>query len=343
VTDTGPGIAPEQQALLFHPFSQVDDTPTRRHGGSGLGLSIVARLAQLLGGEVGVDSRPGGGSRFWFQVPVQPLPTDGGTPPPATIGVPLPVPVPGAGERRAPAEVADMAPATAWRFAGRVLMAEDDPANREFLTRALERMGLTVQPTVDGEEALRALEEAGSFDAVLLDVRMPGIDGMEVARRIRQRESREGLARCPVVAVTANAFEEDRRACLDAGMDAVLAKPVLIAELGTTLARWLPGSTNVPPAPQLPAGLPSRTSDEAPISPLPRGLLDEQVAQLQSLIGRRLFDAIGAVESLREAVRGSALEAGLDPVATALEVLDFDLADRALSQWRLRIDPILSG
>jgi PleD family two-component response regulator len=185
------------------------------------------------------------------------------------------------------------------------------------------------------------LTAGAAFDAVLLDIRMPGIDGMELARRIRQREARDGLPRCPVVAVTANAFEEDRRACLDAGMDEVLAKPVLIADLGQVLARWLPAtSTGATPDP---AGSAPTADAAGARTGISRARLDELVDQLQSLIARRLFDAIAALESLREAVRGSTIEVGLDPVATALEALDFARADRALSAWRLQLGPASPG
>jgi signal transduction histidine kinase/DNA-binding NarL/FixJ family response regulator len=333
VSDTGMGIAPEQQASLFQPFSQVDDSPTRRHGGTGLGLSIVARIAQLLGGEVGVDSQPGAGSRFWFQVPVQPV---------ARADAPVAAPSlrAAAGATRTPLAGATPAPspATISRLAGRVLVAEDDQANREFLVRALERMGLTVQAAIDGDEALGALTTAPAFDAVLLDVRMPGIDGIELARRIRRREAHEGLRRCPVVAVTANAFEEDRRECLDAGMDEVLAKPLLMTELGRVLARWLPAAAD-----DAPPGVAAAPALDAQPPDIPQGLLDERVAHLQSLIARRLFDALGALESLRETVRGSSFEAGLDPVAQALETLDFARAERALDEWRLHLVPLPSG
>jgi CheY-like chemotaxis protein len=245
-----------------------------------------------------------------------------------------------AGATRTPLAGATPAPspATISRLAGRVLVAEDDQANREFLVRALERMGLTVQAAIDGDEALGALTTAPAFDAVLLDVRMPGIDGIELARRIRQREAHEGLRRCPVVAVTANAFEEDRRECLDAGMDEVLAKPLLMTELGRVLARWLPAAAD-----DAPPGVAAAPALDAQPPDIPQGLLDERVAHLQSLIARRLFDALGALESLRETVRGSSFEAGLDPVAQALETLDFARAERALDEWRLHLVPLPSG
>jgi CheY-like chemotaxis protein len=174
-----------------------------------------------------------------------------------------------AGATRTPLAGATPAPspATISRLAGRVLVAEDDQANREFLVRALERMGLTVQAAIDGDEALGALTTAPAFDAVLLDVRMPGIDGIELARRIRRREAHEGLRRCPVVAVTANAFEEDRRECLDAGMDEVLAKPLLMTELGPVAAgcsrRRAPRRCGSPSARRPAARYPARPSRRA--------------------------------------------------------------------------------
>jgi len=348
VTDTGTGMSPEQQATLFQPFSQVDNSLARRHGGTGLGLSIVARLAQLLGGEVGVDSRQGAGSRFWFRVPVQlateAMTTDVAAVPPREPRAPV--------DRRAaaqpaatPSRAASEGSAALARFAGRVLLAEDDAVSRDFMTRLLDRMGLAVTPAEDGLLAFAAASDAEPFDLILMDVRMPGMDGLATTRRIREHEARLGHPRCPIVAVTANAFSEDRLACLEAGMDDVLAKPVLIDDLESLLARWLPAA---PQAGNMQAAQVAAGNPVEPVGPNmqaqepPSGAAREQLAalaeRLRPLIAQRLFDAVGACDELRMAARGTALAEGLDALALALDALDFAGAERALVDWTRRLD-----
>lgn len=353
VTDTGMGLSREQQAVLFQPFSQVDNSLARRYGGTGLGLSIVARLAQLLGGEVGVDSREGSGSRFWFRVPVQAVtPSMGheaaegdvpaGSPrPPTPTAAALPAP-----SARVPAQAADdLAPRPATRhaaglahFSGRMLVAEDDAVSRSFLVRVLDRMGLTVVAADDGLQALAAATGTERFDGILMDVRMPGMDGLDATRQIREHEARLGAPRCPIIAVTANAFAEDRHACLEAGMDDVLSKPVLIPALEQVLRRWLPAAADEP-ASQV-AGHAAGEPDAGAPTPA-RAQLLALADQLRPLIAQRLFDALGAFETLEATARSSTLAEGLAPVGEALETLDFAAAERALETWSSRLERAL--
>ncbi|MCU0836971.1 MAG: ATP-binding protein [Chromatiaceae bacterium] len=235
VTDTGIGIAPASIPYLFEPFAQADSTTTRHFGGTGLGLAIVHHLVGLMGGEVGVESTPGRGSTFWFELPLRPAE-------PAEAEA-APLPASGLAPPRGP----DWA-----ETVGRtVLLVEDHAVNRALAEAQLRNLGCQVSLARDGAEALAAVA-AQAFDLILMDCQMPVMDGLEATRRLRSREVPG--QRVPIIAVTANAMEGDREACLAAGMDDFLAKPYRRAELAALLARWLarqaaPGADETPPAP----------------------------------------------------------------------------------------------
>ena len=212
VRDSGCGIPPEQLRRLFQRFTQVDQSYSRRHGGTGLGLAISQRLIEAMGGAIEVSSEPGRGSTFAVRLPSCAAP--------------------------AGAVQAAEAPQAVVLPAARVLLAEDHPINAKVAEAMLTRMGLSVRVVTDGRQAVEAWREGG-WDLILMDCQMPEMDGLEATRAIREEEARRGLARTTIVALTANAFAEDREACLASGMDDLVAKPITRQILAAACERWL--------------------------------------------------------------------------------------------------------
>ncbi|HYD27564.1 response regulator [Brevundimonas sp.] len=228
VSDTGCGIEPAHHVRLFEAFSQADASTTRLHDGAGLGLALVARHARRLGGRVEVDSRPGEGSTFTLHLPLERAPDAVGEP----VAAQAPAPAPAAARSPAAASAQEASPTPC------VLVVDDHPVNREVARIMLQAFGCEVVEACDGHEAVQSAA-ARVFDLVLMDVRMPRMDGLEATRRIRGLPEARGVV--PVVAMTADAMPEDVARCLAAGMNAHLAKPVSQAALFATVARALSG------------------------------------------------------------------------------------------------------
>jgi signal transduction histidine kinase/CheY-like chemotaxis protein len=221
VEDHGIGIAPEDQARLFTAFEQADSSTTRHYGGTGLGLAISKRLVALMRGEIGVESVPGHGSTFWFDVwvkgAVRAVPTQGQNP--------VPTESPDAALQR--------------EFAGcRLLFAEDEPISQEVVRDLLTDVGLAIDLAADGGEAL-SLARQRRYALILMDMQMPRLNGVDAARAIRADSLNTAT---PILAMTANAFESDRQSCLAAGMNDHIAKPVAPDLLFENVLKWLRSS-----------------------------------------------------------------------------------------------------
>ena len=227
VQDTGIGVAAGTLARLFGAFEQADSSTTRKYGGTGLGLVITKRLAEQMGGEVGAESAPGVGSTFWFTARLGKAPADNAPPPPAFV--------------------AEAEALIRQRHAGaRVLIADDEPLNRIVVQSFLEASGLVVETAEDGEQAIQ-LAAKNDYALILMDMQMPRLNGLDATQRLRLLPGRGAT---PIVAMTANAFEEDRQHCLAAGMNDYLVKPFDPDLLFACLLRWLGGG-----------GSPSATSE----------------------------------------------------------------------------------
>jgi CheY-like chemotaxis protein len=242
VRDTGIGLNPAQQRRLFRSFEQADGSTTRKYGGSGLGLAISRRLAELMGGEVGVVSQPGEGSTFWFKVA---LDLGSGS---ADMSM-------GAGKDVTELQASELSLKQIKRQlqGARVLLVEDNPLNQEVASELLSQMGVVVEIANNGAEALQKLEQA-AFDLVLMDMQMPVMDGLTATRKIRQHDR---LKQLPVLAMTASALPSDRAKCLEAGMNDFLAKPIEPETLWRELSRWIKPAQRskapVKPEPDAPA------------------------------------------------------------------------------------------
>lgn len=295
VRDTGSGITETDMARLFREFSQLDSSNTRAYGGTGLGLAICKRLAEALGGQVGVDSEPGLGSTFWVDIPVSVV-------------------------SQSSENAAKSGAEPGFAITGkRALVVDDNPINRSVAGGLLARLGQEVAFAVNGEEALARLADAG-FDYVLMDMQMPVLDGLEATRRARAL----GYT-IPIIGLTANAFDTDRQACLDAGMDGFIAKPITREKLAGALRTTPVPHTSAPsPAPQVDRAYQADLIRELG-EPEFRALVQQFCQDAQTLIAAAgQSDAAADIEALDQALhtlKGAALTLGFQDLAQSAQAM----------------------
>ena len=300
ITDTGIGVTPEQQAKLFQPFSQAEGSTTRRFGGTGLGLVISRRLADMMGGDVSMDSTPGAGTtlRLALSLPrgqvadIEPDRFQPGQP-----GSFVPRPLPGIAQAEAERSL--------------ILIVDDHPTNRLVVARQLALAGYASESADDGQLGLEKWR-SGRYALVLSDVHMPVMDGYQMARALREEEQRGGKPRTPMVALTAAALKGEAERCLASGMDDYLAKPVSIPVLAACLQKWLPHTKTA--AGTVGTGMTAIASAssqvilpqlQAPPTPLDRSVLNELTGGVASETRALLDDFItstnGDLQELRQA------------------------------------------
>ncbi|MCP5524806.1 MAG: response regulator [Verrucomicrobiales bacterium] len=311
VEDTGIGMSEEVQEGLFTPFMQADSSTTRRFGGTGLGLAISRLLVEMMGGSIAVESRPGQGTAFRFEVPLR-VPSD-----PVEASLPA---APNAAPTAMPAH------------AGRVLVAEDDRVSRELAVLVVEGMGLEAASATNGQEAVRSFEQE-DFDVILMDCNMPEMDGYEATRAIRAIEAARGTpagARVKIIALTANVLVGERERCLQAGMDDYLTKPLVPPRLSAILSGFSRAASAArPETPPARAANPTRRLGE-----LCQELDAELVRQLASDFLQELPGRLAELKSFHEArqlveleraahsLKGVGLSLGLDAFAAVARTVE---------------------
>ena len=299
VRDTGIGISDEQQAQLFKPFSQADSSINRKYGGSGLGLTISQRLVRAMGGEISVASQPGQGSTFSFALTFERSAKENG-------------------QVMTQARSAQISPAQVLQTlrGGRILVVEDNAINRLVAKDMLKSLGLLAFMSASGEQALTMVQEE-HFDAILMDIQMPGLDGYQTTAHIRSHPGLNPRA-IPIIAMTANAQDSDRRKALEAGLNDYLAKPINLTQLANVLARWVKPAA---PAPA-PAPVPARTV-QAGQADLPESLAAIDMVSALARLGdnRKLYRR---VLLLFESEHGRDIE----KIRAAMQASDWELARR---------------
>lgn len=307
VTDTGIGIDQNDIPRLFKPFSQIDGSATRQYGGTGLGLAIVQNLARLMKGDAGLSSELGRGSRFWFRVRADVLAVPDSRPE-VRLGY------------------ADSGHASGVVSSQRkrcILVVDDDPIHRKIVVAAMVRKGFLPTSAENGQQAVDAIRSGEEFDLILMDISMPLLNGYEATEQIRQWQTEHNAPRRPIVAITANAFEENRRRCYAIGMDDFMAKPIEFGSLDKLLDKWL--------SPQ------NTASTQHVIGP-PMVAVDLDallliMEEMIPLLMMHKFDAFGRFKLLKVAMTNTDAAAEIDEIEKVLSAMKFEQVIERLHQF----------
>jgi len=303
VSDSGIGMSQEVQSKLFQPFVQADNSTTRQFGGSGLGLSIVRRLAELMGGRAGVTSKEGAGANFWFRVQASTL---------ADAAAEATLPTLGASKSGASVQHT-----TLNGLSGHVLVVEDNLVNCMVVEGLLHNLGLQVSVVNDGQQAVQTVQDGLKPDLILMDIQMPVLDGRTACQKIRQFEAQHGLMPIPIIALTADAFEEDRQRCLAVGMNDFLTKPLSHQTLTEALEKHLRSKTG--------AGSVAQNHADADAQ-----ALGSTLNKLLELLQRHKFSALDQFAELQTLATHSVLRQSLQNIAPIVQNLQFEQAFQQL-------------
>jgi len=302
VSDSGIGIEPDDIGRLFEPFSQIDSSMSRHSDGTGLGLSLVRNFARMMGGDAGVTSELGSGSRFWFRIRAEEIPNSGTIPLASTAA------------RRGLADSGEVP-----QLSGRVLVLEDNTIHCAILQAALAKHGLKASFREDGQQGIDLVRSGEHFDLILMDLNMPVLDGYAATAQVRNWENENGWSRCVIAAITSSVFEEDRQRCREAGIDDFMAKPIEFNELAKLLQKWLP----VAPSSAMPCASRPAADWDALVP-----LIDDTIP----LLMQRKFDAFGRFKMLKTLVANSDLESEFDQLEVVLNTMAFDQVITRLRQ-----------
>ncbi|MCF6281906.1 MAG: ATP-binding protein [Candidatus Polarisedimenticolaceae bacterium] len=298
VTDSGIGLTPEQQNKLFERFTQADSSTTRKFGGTGLGLAISKQLVNLMGGEIGVESKTGEGSTFWFTIRL---------------------------EQTDPADIKQLisqfnTPEKIKNFNARVLVVEDNTTNQLVARGMLEKFGIKVDIASNGHEAIIALEQL-PYDLVFMDCQMPVMDGLTATSKIRSPQSSVKEPLIPIIAMTANAMQGDRERCIDVGMNDYIAKPIDPIKLNSALQHWLPPQCHLTSKSMATEDHPSIEKDEIVAAEKPTSTPEDEPIFDHAGMSVRLMGDETLIKSIAEAFL-SDLPTDFEKLKSAIEAED---------------------
>ena len=306
VSDSGIGIADEKKTLLFKPFSQVDASTSRYYGGTGLGLSIVYRLVKLMEGDLGVESDEGKGSRFWFRIKLKVARSDEKLLFSKTLVT----------------EQLDVVDAASKC----ILVVDDLKTNRDILKIMLNKQGFQVRCVDNGYEVLKLINEQPCPDLLLMDCRMPGIDGYETTKRIRQLEQQHQTQRLPIIALTASVREEDYQFCLDTGMDDFLIKPVDMNILIATVNKFLKRKENESTEDDSKIRYDVQENKTKIISTADTEQIKLLIKEIDQLLEKNMFSVISQYQSLQALLVDTVSDVELKRIENLIAVMEFESA-----------------